>query len=66
MPFVNACRARTQIANKISTRTPYLSEGINNVIKTMKRKAYGYRNMGYFRLEIMQVCGYLNSRYCSM
>lgn len=46
--------------------TSALSEGINNVIKTMKRKAYGYRNMNYFRLKIMQVCGYLNSRYCSM
>lgn len=46
--------------------TSALSEGINNVIKTMKRKAYGYRNMNYFKLKIMQVCGYLNSRYCSM
>lgn len=46
--------------------TSALSEGINNVVKTMKRKAYGYRNMNYFRLKIMQVCGYLNSRYCSM
>jgi transposase len=46
--------------------TSALSEGINNVIKTLKRKAYGYRNMNYFRLKIMQVCGYLNSRYCSM
>lgn len=45
--------------------TSALAEGINNVIKTMKRKAYGYRNMIYFRLKIMQVCGYLNSRYCS-
>jgi transposase len=46
--------------------TSALSEGINNVIKTLKKKAYGYRNMNYFRLKIMQVCGYLNSRYCSM
>lgn len=43
-----------------------LSEGINNVIKTIKKKAYGYRNMGYFKLKIMQVCGYLNSRYVPM
>lgn len=42
--------------------TSALSEGINNVIKTIKRRAYGYRNMEYFRLKIMQVCGYLNSR----
>lgn len=43
--------------------TTSLSEGINNVIKTLKRRAYGYKNMWYFRLKIMQVCGYLNSRY---
>ena len=43
--------------------TSALSEGINNVIKTLKRKAFGYRNMVYFRLKILQTCGYLNSRY---
>jgi transposase len=43
--------------------TSSLSEGQNNVIKALKRRAYGYRNMHYFRLKIMQVCGYLNSRY---
>jgi transposase len=40
-----------------------LSEGHNNVIKAIKRRAFGYRNMLYFRLKIMQVCGYLSSRY---
>jgi transposase len=43
--------------------TSALSEGHNNVIKMLKRRAFGYRNMTYFRLKIMQVCGYLNSRY---
>jgi transposase len=43
--------------------TSALSEGTNNVIKTMKRKAFGYRNMEYFRLKILQVCGFLNSRH---
>jgi transposase len=43
-----------------------LSEGINNVIKTVKKRAYGYRNMAYFKLKILQVCGFLNSRYVSM
>lgn len=43
--------------------TSALSEGHNNVIKVLKRRAYGYRNMEYFRLKIMQVCGYLNSRF---
>lgn len=43
--------------------TSALSEGMNNVIKTLKRSAYGYRNMQYFKLKILQRCGYLNSRY---
>jgi len=43
--------------------TSSLAEGVNNVIKSLKRRAFGYRNMDYFRLKIMQVCGYLNSRY---
>lgn len=46
--------------------TSALSEGQNNVIKMLKRRAFGYRNMLYFRLKIMQVCGYLNSRYVHM
>jgi transposase len=52
------------VANYFEYRvTTSLSEGINNVIKALKRRAYGYKNMDYFRLKIMQVCGYLNSRY---
>jgi transposase len=52
------------IANYFTHRvTTALSEGVNNVIKMLKRRAFGYRNMEYFRLKIMQVCGYLNSRY---
>jgi transposase len=43
--------------------TSALAEGVNNVIKALKRRAFGFRNMDYFRLKIMQVCGYLNSRY---
>lgn len=43
--------------------TSALSEGMNNVIKTLKRAGYGYRNMHYFKLKILQRCGYLNSRY---
>ncbi len=40
-----------------------LSEGINNVIKTVKKRAYGFRNMTYFKLKILQVCGFLNSKW---
>ena len=43
--------------------TSALSEGVNNVIKTIKRRAYGYRNMDYFKMKIMQVCGLLNTNY---
>lgn len=43
-----------------------LSEGQNNVIKTLKKRAYGYRNMAYFKLKILQVCGFLNSKYIPM
>jgi len=46
--------------------TSSLSEGMNNVIKTIKKRAYGYRNMSYFKLKILQVCGYLNSNYVPM
>ena len=54
----------SQLANYFKHRvTSALSEGINNVIKSLKRRAFGYRNMTYFKLKIMQVCGYLNSRF---
>ena len=43
-----------------------LSEGMNSVIKTIKKRAYGYKNMAYFKLKILQVCGYLNSKYIPM
>jgi transposase len=43
-----------------------LSEGQNNTIKVLKRRGYGYRNMAYFKLKILQVCGFLNSKYVPM
>lgn len=46
--------------------TSALSEGINNVIKTIKKRGYGYRNMQYFKLKILQVCGFLNSKWVPM
>ncbi|MDY7032773.1 MAG: transposase, partial [Thermodesulfobacteriota bacterium] len=30
-------------------------EGINNKIKTMKRKAYGFRDIEFFKLKIMAI-----------
>jgi transposase len=62
--YRNLERGWTTLKNYFRYRvTSALSEGINNVIKALKRRAYGYKNMLYFRLKIMQVCGYLNSRY---
>jgi len=31
-----------------------LAEELNNLIATVKKKAYGYRNMEYFKLKILQ------------
>lgn len=43
--------------------TTGISEGINRVIKGLKWQAYGYKDMFYFRLKIMQKAGYLNSKF---
>ena len=43
--------------------TTGISEGINRAIKGLKWQAYGYKDMTYFSLKIMQKCGYLNSRF---
>ena len=43
--------------------TTAMSEGINNVIKSIKRGAFGFRNMTYFSLKILQRCGFLNRQY---
>jgi transposase len=43
--------------------TTGVSEGINRAIKGLKWQAYGYKNMLYFKLKIMQKVGYLNSRF---
>ena len=62
--YWNLDRQWNQLANYFKHRvTSAVSEGINNVIKSLKRRAFGYRNMTYFQLKIMQVCGYLNSRF---
>ena len=34
------------------------AEGINNKINVIKRKAYGYRDLEYFMLKILQSCGW--------
>lgn len=39
-----------------------LSEGFNNKIKRLKRMAYGYKDIDYFKLKIHRHCGLLNPR----
>jgi transposase len=58
--YSNWDTAKNYFRHRVSTA---ISEGVNNVIKSLKRQAFGYRNMDYFKLKIMQRCGYLNSRY---
>jgi len=43
-------------------RSSAISEGFNNKIKRLKRMAYGYKDVEYFKLKIHQHCGYLNPR----
>jgi len=39
--------------------TTGISEGINRAIKGLKWQAYGYKDMDYFKLKILQKVGYL-------
>ena len=57
-----ASRWQHVAAYYLAPTTSALSEGIKNVIKMVKRRAFSYRNMEYFKLKIMQVCGYLRSK----
>ncbi|MCP3967210.1 MAG: ISL3 family transposase [Lentisphaerae bacterium] len=36
-----------------------MSEGINNKIKVIKRRSYGFRDMNYFFLKILQATGFI-------
>ena len=66
-PFVDLAR---KLADKIEYVLNWfkqkvssaISEGFNNKIKRLKRMAYGYRDIDYFRLKIHQHCGLLNPR----
>lgn len=40
--------------------TTSVVEGINRTIKGLKWQAYGYKDMEYFGLKILQKCGFLN------
>ena len=62
--YVNLRRGWDTLKNYFEHRvTNAIAEGINNVIKMIKRRSFGFRNKDYFRLKIMQICGFLNSNY---
>ena len=44
--------------NKITNAA---SEGFNNKINVIKRRAYGFRDLEYFMLKILQSCGWRSS-----
>lgn len=57
-------QSASQFWNYFSHRfTTSVVEGINRGIKTLKWVAYGYKDMAYFALKIMQKFGYLNHKY---
>ena len=61
-PFVKFCRKVERheegiLRYFVKRVTSGLSEGMNNKIKVIKRRAYGYRDPGYFILKIYQACG---------
>ncbi len=35
------------------------AEAVNNIIKSLLKRAYGYKDFEYFRLKVLQKCGYL-------
>jgi len=41
--------------------TNSLSEGFNNVVKTIKKVAYGFHDPDYFRLKILRQCGQIEA-----
>ena len=62
--WVNSIRQEQKLWNYFRYKvTTSVSEGINRVIKGLKWQAYGYKDMFYFALKILQKAGYLNSRY---
>jgi len=61
--FAEYLTRHTQLLLNIvkTQRNSAISEGINRKISVIKGMAYGYRNIQYFMLKIMQRCGVLGS-----
>lgn len=47
----------------ITQRSSAISEGINRKISVIKSMAYGYKNVQYFMLKILQRCGVLGKNW---
>lgn len=72
--FDSSLEAFAELAQSVLNKAQYIlnwfkkrissaiSEGFNNKIKRLKRMAYGYRDIEYFKLKIHQHCGLLNPR----
>lgn len=41
-------------------------EAVNHKIQVTKTAAYGYKNLRYFRLKILQRCGFLNTQFAPL
>lgn len=51
-----------EIVNYFKHRlTNAASEAFNNKINVIKRRAYGFRDLEYFKLKILQSCGWRSS-----
>jgi transposase len=46
--------------------TSAIIEAVNHKIKAVKWAAYGYRNLRYFQLKILQRVGFLNSKFAPL
>ncbi|MGZ3745626.1 MAG: ISL3 family transposase [Pseudobdellovibrionaceae bacterium] len=47
----------------LTERSSAISEGINRKVQVIKSMAYGYKNIHYFMLKIMQRCGVLGAMW---
>lgn len=63
--FAEYIKRNTKILLNIilTGRSSAISEGINRKIQIIKSMAYGYKNLQYFMLKIMQRCGVLGSMW---
>lgn len=46
--------------------TSAVIEAVNHKIKVTKGAAYGYRNLRYYQLKILQRCGFLNTQFAPL